>query len=181
MSWTGTGSWTTEFLTANVQGFEQLKEQILPEYTPERVSELTGIPPKTVVDMARAYAAARAPFIRLGSGLSRYGNGAMTVRTIACLPAVVGAYGKPGGGCFPGTSTGGAFAMKEVLREDFMTKPTRVVNMNRLGHALNELDAPPVMGCTSTTPTPPRSHPIRMRCSGDWPVTTCSRSCTNGS
>ena len=72
--------------------------------------------------MARAYATARAPFIRLGSGLSRYGNGAMTIRTIACLPAITGAYGREGGGCFPGTSTGAAFAMKEVLREDFMER-----------------------------------------------------------
>jgi anaerobic selenocysteine-containing dehydrogenase len=96
--------------------------------------------------MALAYGRALAPFIRLGSGLSRYANGAMTVRTIACLPALIGAYGKPGGGCFPGTSTGGAFAMKEVLREDFMATPARIVNMNRLGHALNELDAPRVMG-----------------------------------
>ena len=63
--------------------------------------------------MAKAYGAARAPFIRLGSGLSRYGNGAMTVRCISCLPALVGAYGKEGGGCFPDTSTGGAFAMEE--------------------------------------------------------------------
>ena len=96
--------------------------------------------------MARRYGRARAPFIRLGSGLSRYGNGAMTVRTIACLPALAGAYGKPGGGCFPGTSTGGAFAMHEILREDFMARPTRIVNMNRLGHALNDLADPPVMG-----------------------------------
>jgi anaerobic selenocysteine-containing dehydrogenase len=36
--------------------------------------------------------------------------------------------------------------MKEVLREDFMTVPARIVNMNRLGHALNVLADPPVMG-----------------------------------
>jgi anaerobic selenocysteine-containing dehydrogenase len=84
------------------------------------------------------------PFIRLGSGLSRYGNGAMTIRTIVCLPALVGAYGKRGGGCFTGTSTAGTFAMNEVLREDFMVKTTRTVNMNRLGSALNELNDPPI-------------------------------------
>ena len=32
------------------------------------------------------------------SGLSRYGNGAMNVRCITCLPAVAGAWAKPGGG-----------------------------------------------------------------------------------
>jgi anaerobic selenocysteine-containing dehydrogenase len=135
-----------DFIADQVKGFAELKQQILPHYPPERVAALTGISEETLVELARAYGAARAPFIRLGSGLSRYGNGAMTIRTIAVLPALTGAYGRPGGGLFPGTSTGGAFAMKEVVREDFMSTPTRIVNMNRLGHALNELDGPPVMG-----------------------------------
>ena len=71
--------------------------------------------------MAKAYGKARAPFIRLGAGLSRYANGAMTVRTIVCLPALVGAHARKGGGCLASTSSGGAFAMKEILREDFLT------------------------------------------------------------
>ena len=94
--------------------------------------------------MAREYAAAKAPFIRLGSGLTRYGNGAMTVRTITCLPAVSGAWQRPGGGVFPGTSTGAAFPLQRVTREDFMAAPTRLVSMNQLGQALNELTDPPV-------------------------------------
>ncbi len=135
-----------EFIDAHVQGYQELKEQVLPDYPPERVSALTGLTLEALEEMAFSYGRARAPFIRLGSGLSRYGNGAMTVRTIACLPAIVGAYAKTGGGCFPGTSTGSSFAMKEVIREDFMTAPTRIVNMNRLGHALNELSGPPIVG-----------------------------------
>jgi anaerobic selenocysteine-containing dehydrogenase len=134
-----------EFLARHVQGFQVLREQILPEYPPERVAELTGIPVERLEWMATAYAAARAPFVRLGSGLSRYGNGAMTVRTITCLPALVGAYGKKGAGLFGETSTSGAFALNVVTREDFMKQPTRIINMNRLGSALNELTDPPVM------------------------------------
>jgi anaerobic selenocysteine-containing dehydrogenase len=34
--------------------------------------------------------------------------------------------------------------MKEVLREDFMAKKTRIINMNCLGWGLNELNDPPV-------------------------------------
>jgi anaerobic selenocysteine-containing dehydrogenase len=133
-----------DFLTAHVQGFEELKEKILPDFPPEKVSRLTGLSEKTLESMAKSYGRAKNPFIRLGAGLSRYGNGAMTIRTIVCLPAFVGAYGKRGGGCFIGTSTAGAFAMKEVLREDFMAKKTRIINMNRLGWALNELKDPPI-------------------------------------
>lgn len=133
-----------DFVTAHVQGFEELKEKILPDFPPEKVSLLTGLSSENIEAMAYAYGRAKSPFIRLGSGLSRYGNGAMAIRTIVCLPALVGAYGKKGGGCFAGTSTAGVFAMKEVLREDFMTKKTRIINMNRLGWALNELSDPPI-------------------------------------
>lgn len=132
------------FIAAHVQGFDELVSRVLPDYPPQRVSELTGVAPAELEELAAVFGRARAPFIRLGSGLSRYANGAMTVRTISCLPALVGAYGKPGGGCLCGTSTGAAFAMAPLLREDFQTRPTRLVNMNRLGHALTELDQPPV-------------------------------------
>jgi len=133
-----------DFLAAHVQGFEELKEKILPDFPPEKVSTITGLSVETIESMAEAYGRAKNPFIRLGAGLSRYGNGTMAIRTIVCLPALVGAYGKKGGGCFTGTNTSGAFAMDEILREDFMTKKTRIVNMNRLGWALNELENPPV-------------------------------------
>jgi anaerobic selenocysteine-containing dehydrogenase len=129
---------------AHVQGFEELKEKIIPDFPPEKVSLLTGLSEETLESMTKSYGRAKNPFIRLGAGLSRYGNGAMTIRTIVCLPALVGAYGKRGGGCFTGTSTAGAFAMNEVLREDFMANKTRIINMNRLGYVLNELDDPPV-------------------------------------
>ncbi|HZV81146.1 MAG TPA: molybdopterin-dependent oxidoreductase, partial [Geobacteraceae bacterium] len=134
-----------EFIAAKVQGYSDFAATILPGYRPEHVADITGIPPAVIEEFAAAYARASAPFIRLGSGLTRYGNGAMTARTIACLPALVGAYGKKGGGCFPDTATGGAFAMNEVTREDFMTVPTRVINMNRLGEALTVLNDSPVM------------------------------------
>jgi anaerobic selenocysteine-containing dehydrogenase len=134
------------FIAANVAGFDELEAEVLPRCSPERMSELCGLSADTIRRMAREYAAADAPFIRLGSGLTRYGNGAMTVRSIACLPAATGAWQRPGGGVFPGTSTGAAFPLATVVtREDFMRQPTRLVSMNQLGHALNELSDPAVM------------------------------------
>jgi anaerobic selenocysteine-containing dehydrogenase len=133
-----------DFLFASVQGFDELKNKILPEMTPQRAGSLTGLSVEDVELIARAFGKAGAPFIRIGAGLSRYGNGGMNVRTIVCLPALVGAWRKKGGGAFVGTSTAGAFAMAEITREDFMTRETRVVNMNQLGHALNRLDNPPI-------------------------------------
>jgi anaerobic selenocysteine-containing dehydrogenase len=134
-----------EFIAANVLGFEELSAQILPGCSPIQMSEVCGLPAEVIKRMAREYAKAKAPFIRLGSGLSRYGNGAMTVRTISCLPAAIGSWTKPGGGIFLSTSTGGAFPLQSVIREDFMATMPRLVSMNQLGSALTELDNPPVM------------------------------------
>ena len=133
-----------EFIAANVLGFEELSSRILPDCSPSRVSESCGLPADVIERLAREYARARAPFIRLGSGLTRYGNGAMTVRTISCLPAAAGAWTKPGGGIFIGTSTGGAFPLRSVTREDFIENMPRLVSMNQLGAALTELTGPPV-------------------------------------
>ncbi len=134
-----------DFISANVLGFDELAAQVLPDCSPSRMADICGLPADVIERMAREYARARAPFIRLGSGLTRYGNGAMTVRTISCLPAAVGAWSTRGGGISLGTSTGGAFPLEAVTREDFITTPTRLVSMNQLGGALTELSEPPVM------------------------------------
>lgn len=134
------------FIAVNVLGFNDFASKILPECTPALMSPLCGLSPETIERMAREYARAVAPFIRLGSGLTRYANGAMTVRTISCLPALTGAWQRPGGGLLAGTSTGAAFPVHKVTREDFIGQPTRLVSMNQLGAALTELDSPRVMG-----------------------------------
>jgi len=154
------------FIDANVLGFDEFAAQVLPACTPELMAPACGLSAETIRRMALAYVRAQAPFIRLGSGLTRYGNGAMTVRTIACLPAATGAWQRPGGGVFPGTATGGAFPMSRVTREDFITRPTRLVSMNQLGHALNDLSDPPVMSlyCYHSNPacvTPDQNAVIR--------------------
>ncbi len=133
------------FIRDNVHGFDEFAATILPDCSPARMAPVCGLPEGDIERLARAYAAARAPFIRLGSGLTRYGNGAMTVRTITCLPALIGAWQRPGGGLLCGTSSGPAFPLAQLLREDFSSRPTRLVNMNRLGDALNRLSDPPVM------------------------------------
>ncbi|MDR3586738.1 MAG: molybdopterin-dependent oxidoreductase [Desulfosporosinus sp.] len=133
------------FIDQHVQGFEQFQRTVLPAYPPDKVSQITGIDVNLLEEMALQYGKALAPFISLGSGLCRYGNGAMTVRAITCLPALVGAWGKSGGGLLASISTNKAFNTGRVTREDFIQKPTRIVNMNQLGYALTELSKPPIM------------------------------------
>jgi anaerobic selenocysteine-containing dehydrogenase len=131
-----------KFLRDRVQGWPELRDRVLPGWPPELTATVTGLAPADLEAMAREFGRASAPFIRVGSGLSRYGNGAMTVRSIACLPALTGAYGRPGGGCLAGTSSAQAFDLRAVTREDLMARPTRVVNMNRLGQALTAIEPP---------------------------------------
>ncbi|WP_411681138.1 molybdopterin-dependent oxidoreductase [Clostridium thailandense] len=134
-----------DFINKYVQGYEELKDNVLPDYPLDKASELTGIDASIIENMAIQYGKAKAPFIRMGSGLSRYGNGAMSVRTITCLPALVGAWGKRGGGLLTSTSTSSAFDKKLVTREEFQKKEARIINMNELGNALNEVNDPPIM------------------------------------
>ncbi len=162
----------SEFLSSSVQGFPELEKTILPEFPPERVSSLTGVSIEALKTLATGFGKARAPFIRVGAGLSRYGNGAMNIRSIVCLPALVGAWNKKGGGAFVGTSTSGAFPMKEILREDFMSRPTRLVNMNQLGEALNHLGDPPLQSLyvyhsNPASVTPDQNEVLRGLSRGD--------------
>ena len=133
-----------QFLRSETSGFAELADQVLPNCTPAWAQKITGVAAAEIEALALAYGQARAPFIRLGSGLSRYGNGAMTVRTICVLPALVGAYGVKGGGLLASTNASSAFDLSQITREDLLKNPVRSVKMNHLGSALNSLDAPPI-------------------------------------
>jgi len=133
-----------DFIAENVHGFAEFSDRSLKECTPVKMSLICGLASERIERMALEYSRARSPFIRLGSGLTRYANGAMTVRSISCLPAMTGAWLRPGGGIFCGTSTGGAFPLHLLTREDFIKEPTRIISMNRLGEALDAALDPPV-------------------------------------
>ncbi len=134
------------FLRDRVQGFDRLRDEVLPRYTPQFVGEQTRLTAETVIRMATLFGQAKAPQINIGGGISRYGNGAMTVRSIVSLPALTGAYDSPSGGCFVGTRTGTAFALDKVTRPDLIQGEPRTINMNQLGDALTQLNDPPVAG-----------------------------------
>ena len=78
------------FLRENTDGYDEFKET-LPEYTPEWAEKITGVPAEAIEKLAVEYGSAKAPVIILGSGNSRYGNGAMTVRLITILSHFTGA------------------------------------------------------------------------------------------
>lgn len=136
------------FIADQTIGFEQLKPR-LEEYGPRRVAEITGVPAEQIEDLATRYGTARAPYIRTGWGPARQLKGGMAMRTIALLPALVGATHKKGGGITRSTSAAFAFNMEAVLHEALdpsapRTINPRTVNMVQLGSALTRLSDPPV-------------------------------------
>ena len=133
-----------EFLARETVGWPELRRRVLEACSPEWASEKVGMPAARIEALARELAAARAPFLRVGGGPSRHGNGAMNVRCMVVLAAVLGAYGRKGGGCFLSTNSSLAFDQGPFVREDLLPRPTRWVSMNQLGHALTELRDPPV-------------------------------------
>lgn len=131
------------FLKEYVQGADELEQKVLPHCTPEAAAAITGVPAADIRAFAHAYGSARAPFIRLGSGQSRYTNGAMTSRLITCLPAFVGAYAKKGGGLLTSASGSHAFDKNIIRRPDLEHPGVRHINMCELGRALNDPDLTP--------------------------------------
>ena len=108
------------------QGYEELVRDVLPTFTPDYVSSICGVPAEVIEELAHAYAKAKAPFIRLGSGVSRYGNGSMSCRCINALPAVIGAWQHLGGGLLSSASS------SQYLNKSFMQQPQVVTPAKRL-------------------------------------------------
>jgi anaerobic selenocysteine-containing dehydrogenase len=131
-----------DFIAQKTLGFEKLKARAA-GCTPARAAGICGLSEDVIVQLAEGYGRARAPYIRTGWGPSRQLKGAMAMRTIALLPALVAAFDKPGGGIT--RMLGGAPGdLKSLTRPDLSPPGTRTVNMVQLGDALTGLDDPPI-------------------------------------
>jgi anaerobic selenocysteine-containing dehydrogenase len=141
----GEGRVDQDYIQRATLGFTALAHHVK-QYDPERVAAITGLAAPDIVAFAHRYGATRAAFIRVGIGLSRHDNGGMTCRTIACLPAVTGAYAHPAGGALLASSSAFGLSNEVVERPDLMPTPApRLINMIQLGRALTDPDlAPPV-------------------------------------
>jgi anaerobic selenocysteine-containing dehydrogenase len=141
----GEGRLDEEYIQRATLGFTALREHVK-EYDPERVAAITGVAAEQIVELARRYGSTPAAFIRVGIGLSRHDNGGMTCRTIACLPALTGAYAHPAGGALLSSTAAFGLAYEALERPGLMPAPApRAINMIQLGRALTDPDLrPPV-------------------------------------
>jgi anaerobic selenocysteine-containing dehydrogenase len=141
----GEGLIDRDYVERYTVGFGALQER-LKEYPPQLVAEITGLPAQSIVRLAREYASVKPAAIRLNYGMQRTSGGGMAARTIACLPALTGAWRDPAGGLV--LTTAGFFGVDtaKLGRPDLLAKSRcprpRTINMSAIGDALNEATPP---------------------------------------
>jgi anaerobic selenocysteine-containing dehydrogenase len=152
-----------DYIAQHTVGIDELRVRAS-EWPLDRAAQVTGIAADTIASLAQAYGHAKAAFLRVNYGLQRHAGGGMAVRTIACLPALVGHWRRAGGGV--NLSTSGAFPFnKHALERPDLGPPARTINMSLLGDALTQPDAglggPPVQALIVYNSNPAAVAPDR--------------------
>lgn len=149
-----------DWLAEHTLGWEALLKRIQ-EFPPARAAQITGLAAETIVELAREYATTTPTLLRVTDGINRHTNGGQTVRTLACLPALTGQYGLPGGGLMYSTSDWLRWEREALTHaHDPACLPApRTINMNRLGAALTGEADPAVYSLYVYNANPAASAP----------------------
>jgi anaerobic selenocysteine-containing dehydrogenase len=102
-----------EYIAAHTTGFDQLEESVL-KYTPDYVSQLTGLTPEQIYKAAMIYGRAAVPFIGWTMGVNHSTKGTETVNVINNLALITGSVGKPGASPFSITGQCNAMGTREA-------------------------------------------------------------------
>jgi formate dehydrogenase alpha subunit len=89
-----------EFVSERTEGFEEMAE-LVKEYTPEKVEEITGVPADDIREAARTFATAENAAICYAMGITQHTTGTDNVISVANLSMLTGNIGKPGTGVNP--------------------------------------------------------------------------------
>ncbi len=139
----------SDYVEKYTLGFDALKERVS-QWTPARAASITGLSEEAIIQLAREYAKTKPALIRLNYGMQRHAGGGMAVRTVSCLPALVGAWRDAAGGIL--LSSSGTFAInnRNLERPDLIWNNPRSINMSAIGDALHGYDRKVVYKKTST-------------------------------
>ncbi len=88
------------FVAAHTEGFDAL-EAAVARYTPQYVSQITGVPAETIAAAARAYAGGQSAGIYYAMGITQHTTGVDTVRSLSNLALICGNIGKENAGINP--------------------------------------------------------------------------------
>jgi anaerobic selenocysteine-containing dehydrogenase len=100
------------YIDAHTEGFAEYKAFVA-EYTPQRVSELTGLSISTIRRVANLYGNAKAAFIGWTMGVNHSSQGAVTVAAINNLALITGNIGRSGASPFSITGQCNAMGTRE--------------------------------------------------------------------
>jgi anaerobic selenocysteine-containing dehydrogenase len=131
-----------DYVERHTLGFAALKKRVLEEYAPAQVAGICGLRVEEVVQLARDYGRTKPAGIRLNYGMQRHAGGGIAARTIACLPALVGAWRDAAGGIVLSTGDFYGFDHTRLERPDLLKTPARVINHAALGDALTSAQPP---------------------------------------
>ena len=101
------------YIERHTRGFEALRDSVR-EYTPERVSAITGLPADLLHRTAAAYANADAAFIAWTMGVNHSTKGTETVNAINNLALITGNIGRAGAAPFSITGQCNAMGTREA-------------------------------------------------------------------
>jgi anaerobic selenocysteine-containing dehydrogenase len=135
-----------DFVAQYTLGWERFVAERLPEYTLERVADITGLAAADIEKLALLYGRTKKSFIRLNWGIQRHDNGGMTTRAILVLGVITGAQREGGGVCLSTGPEMRGFDMNYLQGLHLLKGRTpRTVNMIQIGDALNgTLDGGPL-------------------------------------
>ena len=131
-----------DYIARYTLGFEQLAARVR-QYTPQWAAGICGLGVQEIVQLARDYGSVKPAAIRLNYGMQRHAGGGIAARTIACLPALTGAWRDAAGGIVLTTADFYGFDHAALERPDLLggRKP-RVVNHAQVGEALTAAEPP---------------------------------------
>ncbi|MEL7468935.1 MAG: formate dehydrogenase subunit alpha [Pseudomonadota bacterium] len=89
-----------QYIAAMTEGFDEMKAH-LADFTPDAMSEICGIEPDVLRDVARTFAGAQAGMIFWGMGVSQHIHGTDNSRCLISLALMTGQVGRPGAGLHP--------------------------------------------------------------------------------
>jgi formate dehydrogenase major subunit len=89
-----------QYIDAYTENWEAEKAH-LADFKPEKMSEICGIAPEVLRDVARTFAGAKAAMIFWGMGISQHIHGTDNSRCLISLALMTGQVGRPGSGLHP--------------------------------------------------------------------------------